>query len=552
MRGYQKRGAKRSICEYKWLKLNDVDRQQSNEHYHQPKINIMIKIYNKAIAALTLMITITCCLNIHPAKAQPGEPVTMQTFYDELEPYGQWIDDPEYGYVWSPDTGPDFKPYATAGHWIETEYGNTWVSDYNWGWAPFHYGRWRFAEDYGWEWIPGTEWGPAWVNWRTGGDYYGWAPLGPGIDIDISFGSGYYAPDNYWVFVPRQYVCSPNPYRYYLPVNRNYSIVRNTTIINNVYNDRSRRYISGPRQADIQRFAGNRINVYNINNSNRPGGARIRNNTINIYRPDIANNRNGNNNPAPNRVINRGNDRNNGRTRDDNNPGFNNGRQPINQGNATGQAVNPTNNNGFSRSRDNNINPNTNGNQFPQRTRSGQNTTADPQNSTVNGAGTNNTNPSGNFNRPSRDNQPNQPAQNTTGQPGNNDRISKDFDVNRNRTPWNNQRDQQNPVQQQIQQNQVQQQRSQQQEIQNQQRMQQRQQIQEQRQQQMQQNQVQQQRNQQQEMQNQQQNQQRQQMQEQRQQQNQQRQQMQEQRQQIPQQQRPARQEQLERRPERG
>src|SRR2546426_4578479 len=31
----------------------------------------------------------------------------------------------------------------------------------------------------GWAWIPGEEWGPAFVQWRHGGDYVGWAPMPP-------------------------------------------------------------------------------------------------------------------------------------------------------------------------------------------------------------------------------------------------------------------------------------------------------------------------------------------------------------------------------------
>ena len=76
----------------------------------------------------------------------------------------------------------DFRPYNTGGHWVWTdEYGWMWASEYAWGWAPFHYGRWVFDDYYGWMWVPGYEWSPAWVEWRTGGDYFGWAPLGPGV-----------------------------------------------------------------------------------------------------------------------------------------------------------------------------------------------------------------------------------------------------------------------------------------------------------------------------------------------------------------------------------
>lgn len=31
----------------------------------------------------------------------------------------------------------------------------------------------------GWVWVPGVEWAPAWVSWRVGGGYIGWAPLPP-------------------------------------------------------------------------------------------------------------------------------------------------------------------------------------------------------------------------------------------------------------------------------------------------------------------------------------------------------------------------------------
>jgi hypothetical protein len=44
----------------------------------------------------------------------PDTTVTYQTFYDELSPYGKWIDYPGYGYVWSP-AEPDFRPYYTNG-----------------------------------------------------------------------------------------------------------------------------------------------------------------------------------------------------------------------------------------------------------------------------------------------------------------------------------------------------------------------------------------------------------------------------------------------------
>lgn len=217
------------------------------------------------------------------AMAQPGVRVSFQLFYDQLAPYGEWIDDPEYGYVWLPDAGPNFQPYATNGHWVMTNYGNTWVSNYSWGWAPFHYGRWIYTDYYGWAWIPDYEWGPAWVSWRSGGGYYGWAPLGPSMSISINVG----IPHHYWVFVPQRYITSPRIYNYYIPYRNRITIFNRTTIINNTYVYNNRSYVSGPRRAEIERATRSRISVRDIRSTNRPGRARVDSRSVSLYRPDV-------------------------------------------------------------------------------------------------------------------------------------------------------------------------------------------------------------------------------------------------------------------------
>src|SRR5262249_7535871 len=110
----------------------------------------------------------------------PREP--DQVFQETLAPYGEWIVVAPYGRVWSPrmgEVGPDFRPYYTRGHWVHTSYGWSFESDWDWGWIPFHYGRWYLDSGYGWVWVPGKSWAPAWVTWRYGGGYVGWAPLQP-------------------------------------------------------------------------------------------------------------------------------------------------------------------------------------------------------------------------------------------------------------------------------------------------------------------------------------------------------------------------------------
>lgn len=214
-----------------------------------------------------------------------NEDVSLQSFYDELSPYGQWIQDPQYGYVWRPDVDQEeFRPYYTNGRWAMTEYGNTWVSNYDWGWAPFHYGRWVYNRYNNWVWIPDTVWGPAWVSWRSGGGYYGWAPLGPSLSIGINIGrGGYRIPDMCWNFIPYNNIYYSNYPRYY--GNRNRIYIQNTVIINNTYVRNNRTYYTGPRADDIRRRTNQNVTVYNVNRNSRPGATRIDNNTVNIYNP---------------------------------------------------------------------------------------------------------------------------------------------------------------------------------------------------------------------------------------------------------------------------
>ena len=224
----------------------------------------------------------------HTSNAQPGVAVSFSVFYDELSPYGVWVEDPVHGYVWVPDIGPDFHPYHTNGHWVLTEYGNTWVSFYDWGWAPFHYGRWVYDAFYGWVWVPGYEWGPAWVYWRYGGGYYGWAPLAPGFVVVTGFGI-YNPPMDWWIFVSPRYLYHRNITRYVRDRRQNINIYNQTTVINNTYINRTRNttYITGPARDDYKRVSGRDVTVHRVNDLSSRGRTYTRDNTVNIYRPEV-------------------------------------------------------------------------------------------------------------------------------------------------------------------------------------------------------------------------------------------------------------------------
>ena len=114
--------------------------------------------------------------------------------YQDLDGYGQWVDEPSYGMVWVPVVAAGWAPYHYGyWNWI-APWGWTWIAYEPWGFAPFHYGRWVYAP-HGWAWVPGPRWGPApcfspaLVAWR--GERYprtnpdimhrpkvGWVPLG--------------------------------------------------------------------------------------------------------------------------------------------------------------------------------------------------------------------------------------------------------------------------------------------------------------------------------------------------------------------------------------
>ena len=125
-----------------------------------------------------------------PTAVQPEADANASAgaFYNDLAPYGAWVQQPDYGLVWQPtvDTiNPDWSPYVDAGLWLYSDSGWYWNSDYTWGWAPFHYGRWVNIPRRGWVWQPGDIWAPAWVAWRSSDSYIGWAALPPGASLNV-------------------------------------------------------------------------------------------------------------------------------------------------------------------------------------------------------------------------------------------------------------------------------------------------------------------------------------------------------------------------------
>ena len=244
----------------------------------------MNRIFKKGTFFLALALLLTLGMQPQKAHAQyENTYVSYNDFYENLAPYGQWIEDPKFGYVWSPNVDGSFRPYYTMGHWAMTDYGNTWLSDYPWGWACFHYGRWTYDNYYGWLWIPGNHWGPAWVSWRYTEGYFGWAPLGPGYEFTSAYGD-YICPNDWWVFIPSQYVFTGNYYRYWYGPRGNTHMINNSHFMNNTYENNHITYVSGPRTKDFENATHQPVQVFKIRNSKNLN-TRVHSNEIKMYRP---------------------------------------------------------------------------------------------------------------------------------------------------------------------------------------------------------------------------------------------------------------------------
>ena len=144
--------------------------------------------------------------------------------YRDLDDYGSWSHDVEYGDIWQPTLHviDDWAPYR-YGRWVwVTPWGWTWIDDAPWGFAPFHYGRWTYLRQR-WCWVPGPvrfrpTYAPALVAWvgdpGMGFTDVGWFPLGP-REIYLP---GYHAS-----------------WRHFRNVNESNTIFINNTYISNVY-----------------------------------------------------------------------------------------------------------------------------------------------------------------------------------------------------------------------------------------------------------------------------------------------------------------------------
>ena len=244
------------------------------------------------LALLSCLLLLNSCSNSTMStqgSVAPDGSITYQTFYDDLSPYGSWIDYPEYGNVWSPNVDGDFRPYATNGHWVYSNEGWMWNSYYNWGWAPFHYGRWIYDDVYGWLWIPGYDWSPAWVTWGYVDDYYCWAPLMPGVGVGAAYGS-WHPHSYYWNIVPRGHLYDNDLGRVIQHPGEGDNLSNRIAIYNNFNTTHvhNQYYAQGPNVNEVEKYTNRTITPMNIRESTARGNTRVDGNNVQVYRPKVS------------------------------------------------------------------------------------------------------------------------------------------------------------------------------------------------------------------------------------------------------------------------
>jgi hypothetical protein len=205
----------------------------------------------------------------------PYVPANIGLVSGDMDNYGHWESDPNYGHLWVPAVHADWRPYQD-GHWAFVDpYGWTWVGDEPWGWAPYHYGSW-VHRGYGWGWYPGPAaqyWSPAVVSFSFDAGYVAWAPLCPSevrypVGLSIGFTSGdwslFFSIGGAACYTPDPYgYCSPHPWRNdYLNGgggwrggNTYNTYYNNVTVVNNRFVPYNSRFGGGVR-ASLATFRG--------------------------------------------------------------------------------------------------------------------------------------------------------------------------------------------------------------------------------------------------------------------------------------------------------
>lgn len=240
--------------------------------------------------------------------------VDYKEFYDQLAPYGEWVqvkpeeiglkpktallknsgnsstslsnllgikdayasssENPEILFVWKPSTdlavvsvageAPVYVPYSN-GQWVHTDAGWYFKAPTPEEEIVHHYGRWVNTASDGWLWVPGRVWAPAWVDWKQNDSYVAWAPVPPSVYIvDNTINVPPIDEDRY-VIVEKKYFAQPQLYKYMYKENKNKIMIKEMTKTNGIMIINKTIINKGPEVTDIEKYWGKKIEIVNVN-----------------------------------------------------------------------------------------------------------------------------------------------------------------------------------------------------------------------------------------------------------------------------------------------
>ena len=200
---------------------------------------------------------------------------TERDFYEPLTPYGHWEVVGAYGRCWVPArVDSDWRRTATAIGNAPKTAGIGPATSLGPG-PPIIMAAGISTRRIGWYWVPQTQWAPAWVSWRRGESYVGWAPLPPSarFERDELIVEERSIPPRGYVFVEER--------RFMEPAHPKTVIVNNTTIINKTVNITKVKVVNktvineGPQTTVIERASGRPVRAVPVHDLRRKTEAEV-------------------------------------------------------------------------------------------------------------------------------------------------------------------------------------------------------------------------------------------------------------------------------------
>lgn len=261
--------------------------------------------------------------------------VDYKIFYDELAPYGEWIEvtgkeigldlkresgsgsinnsdksievsfselfgikdayaaEFEFGsfFVWKPSPNlavstsagesPAFTPYSN-GQWIYTSHGWYFKAPTAHEEIIHHYGRWVHSPAMGWIWVPGRVWAPAWVDWREDDDNLAWAPVPPSVYLVAGEVPEIPVYEDNYIIVGKNHFVEPVVYKYIYRdkvLIKNMKRLKGVAVVNNIIVNQ------GPAVLEIEKVRGSNINVVKVHKVNNIKEIQFTGSDINVFTP---------------------------------------------------------------------------------------------------------------------------------------------------------------------------------------------------------------------------------------------------------------------------